>query len=92
MKTNGLVIGSPAFQISANGVNTPSTKVGRDWVLKYKIKLGAGQEQALFESLTAQKSLLESISRTIADLAGSDESQSPQSLQYRPKVIVGQFL
>jgi hypothetical protein len=28
LKTNGLVIGSPVFQLSANGVNTPSTKVG----------------------------------------------------------------
>ncbi|MBL0345040.1 hypothetical protein [Candidatus Villigracilis affinis] len=62
-------------------------------MLKNQIKLGAGQAQALFEFLTAQKNLLESISRTIANLAGSDESQSPpQSLQYRPKVIVGQFL
>ena len=60
-------------------------------MLKNQIKLGAGQAQTLFEFLTAQKNLLESISRTIANLAGSDESQSPQSLQYRPKVIVGQF-
>ncbi|MBK7317942.1 MAG: hypothetical protein IPI86_09865 [Anaerolineales bacterium] len=51
--------------------------------------------------MTAQKSLLEKyhrilkLPRTIADLAGSDEIQSPhlaESLQYRPKVIVGQFL
>ena len=70
-------------------------------MLKNQIKLGAGQAQTLFGFLTAQKSLLEKyhrilkLTRTIADLAGSDESQSPhlaESLQYRPKVIVGQFL
>ncbi|MBI5965903.1 MAG: hypothetical protein HY863_20685 [Chloroflexi bacterium] len=37
-KTEGLVIGSPAFQLSANGANAPLTKVGGDWVLKNQIE------------------------------------------------------
>ncbi len=35
-KTEGLVIGSPAFQLSSNNISTPSTKIGGDWVLKTK--------------------------------------------------------
>jgi hypothetical protein len=60
--TNGLVIGSPAFQLSANSVSTSSTKVGGDWVLKNQIEFGADQAQALVEFLTAQESLLKRIS------------------------------
>ena len=33
-KTEGLVIGSPAFQLSSNSTNTPSTKLGGELVLK----------------------------------------------------------
>lgn len=33
-KTEGLVIGSPAFQLSTSSASTPPTKVGGDLVLK----------------------------------------------------------
>jgi hypothetical protein len=61
-KTEGLIIDSPAFQISTNGVITSSTKVGGDWVLKNQIELSADQAQALVEFLTAQEGLLKRIS------------------------------
>jgi len=61
-KTEGLVIGSPAFQLSANSVSTPSTKVGGDWALKNRIELSAGQAQNRVEFLSAQESLLKRIS------------------------------
>jgi len=61
-KTEGLVIGSPAFQLSANGVSASSTKLGGDWVLKNQIGLSADQAQALVEFLSAQESLLKRIS------------------------------
>jgi hypothetical protein len=61
-KIKGLVMGSPAFQLSANSVSTSSTKVGGDWALKNQIELGADQAQALFEFLSAQENLLKRIS------------------------------
>ena len=61
-KAKGLVIGSPAFQLSSNSENTPSAKVGGELVLKNQIELGADQAQTLFEFLSAQKNLLKLIS------------------------------
>jgi hypothetical protein len=61
-KTEGLVIGSPAFQLSSNSTNTPSTKLGGELVLKNQIELGADQAQTLVEFLSAQKGSLKSIS------------------------------
>jgi hypothetical protein len=61
-KTEGLVIGSPTFQLSANSANTPSTKVGGDWVLKNQIELSGDQTQTLFEFISAQEGLLKHIS------------------------------
>ena len=61
-KTEGLVIGSPAFQLSSNSANTPSTKVGGELVLKNQIKLTPDQAQTLFEFLSAQEGSLKRIS------------------------------
>ena len=61
-KTEGLVIGSPAFQLSTNSVSTPSTLLGGEWVLKNQIRLGIDQTQTLVEFLTAWESLLKRIS------------------------------
>ncbi|MBI5965909.1 MAG: hypothetical protein HY863_20720 [Chloroflexi bacterium] len=61
-KTDGLVIGSPAFQLSANNANTPSTKVGGDWVLKNQMEFSADQAKSLVDFLTTQESLLKRIS------------------------------
>lgn len=61
-KTEGCVIGSPAFQLSINSVSTPSTLPGGEWVLKNQIRLGADQTQALVEFLTAWENLLKRIS------------------------------
>ncbi|MBE0671754.1 MAG: hypothetical protein IH588_14290 [Anaerolineales bacterium] len=61
-KTEGLVIGSPAFQLSSNSTNTPSTKLGGELVLKNQIELGAEQAQTLVEFLSAQENLLKLIS------------------------------
>lgn len=61
-KINGLVIGSPAFQLSTNSASTPSTKLEGNWVLKNQIELGVDQAQALFEFLSAQEYLLKRIS------------------------------
>ena len=61
-KTEGLVIGSPAFQLSTNSVSTPSTMLGGEWVLKNQIRLGTDQTQTLVEFLTAWESLLKRIS------------------------------
>lgn len=61
-KTKGLVVGSPAFQLSNSSANTPSTKVGGDWVLKNQIELSADQAKTLVEFLSAQESLLKRIS------------------------------
>ncbi len=61
-KTEGFVIGSPAFQLSSSNASTPSPKLGGEWVLKNQIKLSADQAQAFVEFLSAQESLLERIS------------------------------
>ena len=61
-KTEGLVIGSPAFQLSSNSTNTPSTKLGGELVLKNQIELGTDQAQTLVEFLSAQENLLKLIS------------------------------
>jgi hypothetical protein len=61
-KTEGLVIGSPAFQLSSNNISTPSAKIGGDWVLKNQIELRADQAKTLVEFLSAQESVLKRIS------------------------------
>ncbi|NWG07086.1 MAG: hypothetical protein HXY35_10440 [Chloroflexi bacterium] len=61
-KTEGLIIGSPAFQLSSNNTNTPSTKLGGELVLKNQIELGTDQAQTLVEFLSAQENLLKLIS------------------------------
>ncbi len=58
--TNGLVIGSPAFQLSSS--NNPSPKMGGAWILKNQIKLSADQIQDLVEFLSTQENLLKRIS------------------------------
>lgn len=61
-KTEGLVIGSPAFQLSSSHARTPSTKIGGELVLRNQIELSANQAQTLVEFLMAQESLLKRIS------------------------------
>jgi hypothetical protein len=61
-KTKGLVVGSPAFQLSSNSENTPPTKMGGELVLKNRIELTPDQAQTLFEFLSAQKGSLKLIS------------------------------
>jgi len=61
-KTNGLVIGSPAFQLSTSSSGNPSPKIGGDWVLENRMELRSDQVQVLIEFLTAQESLLNRIS------------------------------
>lgn len=61
-KTKGLVVGSPAFQLSSNSSNTLSTKVGGELVLKNQIELTPDQTQTLFEFLSAQEGSLKRIS------------------------------
>lgn len=61
-KTNGLVVGSPAFQLSSNSANTSSTNVGGELVLKNKIELTPDQAQTLFEFLSGQEGSLKRIS------------------------------
>ena len=51
-KTKGLVVGSPAFQLSTSSANTPSTKVGGKRVLKNQIELSADQAKTLVEFLS----------------------------------------
>ncbi|HUM27834.1 MAG TPA: hypothetical protein PKN81_16465 [Anaerolineales bacterium] len=60
--TEGLVIGSPAFQLSGSHATTPSTKIAGELVLRNQIELSANQAQAFVEFLTAQESLLKRIS------------------------------
>jgi hypothetical protein len=59
-KTNGLVIGSPAFQLSSSSNTSP--KMGGAWILGNQMELRSDQVQVLIEFLTAQKSLLKRIS------------------------------
>ena len=61
-KTNGLVIGSPAFQISTSSAGNTSPKMGGAWILENQMKLRLDQVQVLIEFLTAQESLLKRIS------------------------------
>lgn len=56
-KTEYLVIGSPAFQLSSKSTNTPSIKLGGELVLKNQIELSADQVQTLVEFLSAQENL-----------------------------------
>jgi hypothetical protein len=52
-KTNGLVIGSPAFQLSTSSADNPSPKMGGARVLENQIELRPDQVQVLIEFLTA---------------------------------------
>jgi hypothetical protein len=61
-KTNGLVIGSPAFQLSTSSADKPSPKIGGAWILENQIELSADQVQDLVEFLSAQDNLLKRIS------------------------------
>jgi hypothetical protein len=61
-KTNGLVIGTPAFQLSNSSADNPSPKMGRARILENQMELRPGQVQVLIEFLTAQESLLKRIS------------------------------
>ena len=61
-KIKGLVVGSPAFQLSSNSENTPSTKVGGKLVLKNRIELVPNQVQTFFEFLSTEEDLLKRIS------------------------------
>jgi hypothetical protein len=61
-KTNGLVIGSPAFQLSTSSTGNPSPKIGGAWILESQMELSPDQVQDLVEFLTAQESLLKRIS------------------------------
>jgi hypothetical protein len=61
-KTNGLVIGSPVFQLSTSSASTLPTKVGGSWLLENQMELRADQVQDLVEFLVAQESLLKRIS------------------------------
>ncbi len=60
-KTNGLVIGSPAFLLSGSADNS-SSNIGGAWILENQIELSADQVQDLVKFLTAQESLLHRIS------------------------------
>jgi hypothetical protein len=61
-KTKGLVIGSPAFQLSSNNESAPPKKMGGELVLKNQIELNADQIQTIFEFLSAQEGSLKRIS------------------------------
>ena len=61
-KINGLVIGSPAFQLSTSSADNPLPKMGEVWILENQIELSTNQVQDLVEVLTAQESLLKRIS------------------------------
>lgn len=61
-KTDGLVIGSPAFQLAARSAGNPSSKIGGTWILENQLELRPDQVQVLVEFLTAQESLLKRIS------------------------------
>ena len=61
-KTNGLVIGSPAFQLSTSSADNTSPKMGGAWILENQMELRPDQVQVLIEFLTTQESLLKRIS------------------------------
>jgi hypothetical protein len=61
-KPNGLIIGSPAFQLSTSSADNSSTKMGGDQILENQMELRPDQVQVLIEFLTAQESLLKRIS------------------------------
>jgi len=61
-KTNGLVIGSPAFRLSTSSAGNPSSKIGGAWLLENQMELRPDQVQVLVEFLTAQEGLLKRIS------------------------------
>jgi hypothetical protein len=61
-KTHGLVIGSPAFQLSINSADNPSPKMGGARILENQMELRSDQVQVLIEFLTVQESLLKRIS------------------------------
>lgn len=61
-KTKGLVVGSPAFQLSSNSAIIPPTKARGELVLKNQIELVPNQVQTIFEFLLAQEDLLKRIS------------------------------
>lgn len=61
-KFEGLVIGSPAFQLSSSHATTPSTKIGGELVLRNQIEFSANQAQAFVQFLAAQESILKRIS------------------------------
>jgi hypothetical protein len=71
-KIKGLVIGSPAFQLSTSSANTPSTTLAGDWVLKNQIELNTDQAQAIIEFLTTQEDLLKPIA--LYDKEDAEES------------------
>jgi hypothetical protein len=59
-KTKGLIIGSPAFQLSTS--SNSSLRMGGAWILENQMELRPDQVQILIEFLTAQESLLKRIS------------------------------
>ena len=81
-KANGLVIGSPAFQLSTSSVSTPSTKVGGSWLLENQMELRPDQVQVLIEFLTTQECLLKRIS-------SSDKEDAKQALNKVYRLIAG---
>jgi hypothetical protein len=61
-KSNGLVIGSPTYQLSTSSTVSSSPKMGGAWILENQMELRPDQVQVLNEFLTAQESLLKRIS------------------------------
>ena len=61
-KTNGLVIGSPTFQLSTGSADNPSPKKEGAWILENLMELHPDQVQDLVEFLSVQESLLKRIS------------------------------
>lgn len=61
-KTNGLVIGSPAFLLSTSSAGNSSPKMRGVRILENQMELRPDQVQVLIEFLTAQENLLKCIS------------------------------
>jgi len=61
-KTNGLVVGSPAFLLSTSSADNPSPRMRGARILENQMELRPDQVQVLIEFLTAQESLLKRIS------------------------------